>query len=336
MSGKVYTRGGDAGQTSLLGGVRVDKDDARVEVYGTMDEGTSMLGMARATTQHDDLCRHIIALQGELIPIMAEAALGSAAAAQKYNIASVGPEQVARLEELIDFYDDEWIQTGHFVRPGDSQASAALDSARAIFRRAERRLVSLNRVEALNPHLIKYINRLSDLLYVLARIDGQRTLIETITQNLPPELRGVLSPNSGRYAEGEKNMELTLRESDRMIEAGMKKAEEIGVPMVLAVVDQNGDLIESRRMDDALVISITLAPHKAYTAATVRVPTHVLADAAQPGASLYGIDVNLPKVTLVGGGFPLKKNGKVVGAVGVSGGSVEEDIAVAEAMAAAY
>ena len=128
----------------------------------------------------------------------------------------------------------------------------------------------------------------------------------------------------------------TLKECDRMVEAGMKKAAEIGCPMVLTVVDQNGDVIESRRMDDALIVSITLAPHKAYTAATVRLATHELAKVAQPGESLYSIDVNLPKITLVGGGFPLKKDGKVVGAVGVSGGSVEQDIAVAEAMVAAY
>ncbi len=89
-------------------------------------------------------------------------------------------------------------------------------------------------------------------------------------------------------------------------------------------------------MDDALVVSITLAPHKAYTAATVRLATHELAKVAQPGQPLYSIDVNLPKITLVGGGLPLTKDGKVVGAVGVSGGSVEQDIAVAEAMVAAY
>ena len=131
-------------------------------------------------------------------------------------------------------------------------------------------------------------------------------------------------------------MELTLNDCDRLVEAGMRKAQEIGVPMVLAVVDQNGDVIEARRMDDALIVSVTLAPHKAYTAATVRLPTHELAQAAQPGQSLYGIDVNLPKITLVGGGLPLRKDGKVVGAVGVSGGSVEQDVAVAQAMVAVY
>ena len=122
MSGKVYTRGGDAGQTSLLGGLRVDKDDARIEVYGTMDEGTSMLGMARATTQFDDLCRHIIDIQGELIPIMAEAAFVKGKKDLKYEVPQVKPEQVTRLEGIIDFYNQEWIQTGQFVRPGGSQA----------------------------------------------------------------------------------------------------------------------------------------------------------------------------------------------------------------------
>lgn len=334
MSSKVYTRGGDAGQTSLLGGVRVDKDDLRIEVYGTMDEGTSTLGLARATTHYDDLCRHIIDLQGELIPVMSEAAFVPGGKALKFELPCVQPSQVERLERLIDQYNEEWIQTGQFVRPGGSPASAALDMARAIFRRAERRLVSLNRQEAVNPHLIKYINRLSDLLYVLARIDEQRSLIETITRNLPAELNTAVSPN-GR-SQGEIAMELTLKDCDRLVEAGMKKAQEIGVPMVLAVVDQNGDVIEARRMDDALIVSVTLAPHKAYTAATVRLPTHELAAVSQPGQSLYGIDVNLPKITLVGGGLPLRKDGKVVGAVGVSGGSVEQDIAVAQAMAAAY
>lgn len=333
MSSKVYTRGGDAGQTSLLGGVRVDKDDLRIEVYGTMDEGTSTLGLARATTKYDDLCRHIIDLQGELIPIMSEAAFVSGGKALKFELPRVQPSQVERLERLIDQYNEEWIQTGQFVRPGGSPASAALDMARAIFRRAERRLVSLNRQEAVNPHLIKYINRLSDLLYVLARIDEQRSLIETITRNLPAELHTAVSPN-GR--QGDPDMELTLQACDRLVEAGMQKAQEIGVPMVLAVVDQNGDVIEARRMDDALIVSVTLAPHKAYTAATVRLPTHELAKVAQPGQSLYGIDVNLPKITLVGGGLPLRKDGKVVGAVGVSGGSVEQDVAVAQAMVAAY
>ena len=130
-------------------------------------------------------------------------------------------------------------------------------------------------------------------------------------------------------------MGLKLNDCERLIEAGTRCASEIGVPMVMAVVDPNGDLIALRRMDDALLVSVTLAPHKAYTAAVVRLATADLAKVAQPGESLYGLDVNIPRITLVGGGIPLKVNGELIGAVGVSGGSVEQDVRVAEAMAAA-
>jgi cob(I)alamin adenosyltransferase len=106
--------------------------------------------------------------------------------------------------------------------------------------------------------------------------------------------------------------------------------------MVLAVVNESGNTIELRRMDDALEVSVELAPHKAYSAATVRMPTHELAELSQPGQPLFGIDVNIPRLTLVGGGLPLKANGKLVGAVGVSGGSVEQDIDVAQAMVAVF
>lgn len=129
---------------------------------------------------------------------------------------------------------------------------------------------------------------------------------------------------------------LTLADCDRMIAAGMRRAEQIGVPMVLSVVDANGDLLESRRMDNALIISISLATYKAYTAAAARMGTHELAALAQPGQQFFAIEANLPQVTLVGGGLPVKQAGKVIGAVGASGGSAEQDIAVATAMLEAF
>ena len=128
---------------------------------------------------------------------------------------------------------------------------------------------------------------------------------------------------------------LTLAGCDKMIEAGIRRAQEIGVPMVLAVVDSGGNLLELRRMDDALLVSTSLAPRKAYTAVALRMPTSKLAEMAQPGAPLFGIDVSTPELTLVGGGLPLFSGGSVIGAVGVSGGSVEQDTDVAQAMVAA-
>lgn len=125
---------------------------------------------------------------------------------------------------------------------------------------------------------------------------------------------------------------LDLALCDKMIEAGIRRAHEIGVPMVLAVVDSGGNLLEFRRMDNALLVSTSLAPRKAYTAAALRMPTSKLAELAQPGAPFFGIDVNTPDLTLLGGGLPVARGDSVIGAVGVSGGSVEEDTDVAQAM----
>lgn len=330
----IYTRGGDAGETSLLGGVRVAKDTLRIEVYGTIDEATSAMGLARATTKQADLCREIIALQGELIGVMAELATApdaDPAKLQKVKLIPVQAAQVERLERAIDGYEAQRIPTHHFVRPGGSVASAALDMARTFVRRAERRLISLSREQEVNLLLIKYLNRLSDLLYVMARLDEQRE----VEQVVKDQLLAKSGSRPEQTQQGAIAMSLTLADCDRMIEAGMRRAREIGVSMVLAVVDAGANLMEMRRMDDALLVSVTLAPHKAYTAATVRMATHTLAELAQPAAPLYGIDVNIPNLTLVGGGLPLNRAGALVGAVGVSGGSVAQDIDVAQAMAAA-
>lgn len=330
--GKIYTRGGDTGETSLLTGGRVPKDDPRVNVYGTLDEATSALGMARAATGSDEICADIIELQGELINIMAEAAARPSSRPSKVEVPQATPEQVTRLERKIDHYVSQRVETGRFVRPGVSLAAGALDLARATVRRAERLLVALDRTESVNPILIQYINRLSDLLYVMARIDEQREIERIIMNSIKAVNNGVLREGK----EVHRTMSLTLSVCDRIVEAGIKRAEAIGVPMVLAVVNESGNTIELRRMDDALEVSVELAPHKAYSAATVRMPTHELAELSQPGQPLFGIDVNIPRLTLVGGGLPLKANGKLVGAVGVSGGSVEQDIDVAQAMVAAF
>lgn len=337
----IYTRGGDKGQTSLLGGVRVPKDTLRIEVYGTLDEATSTLGLARSLTKYDDICRDIIELQGEFIGVMAELAsappsMGTDAPVkkQKVEIIPVQPAQVERLERKIDQYEQERLPSHHFVRPGGSMGSAALDMARTIIRRAERRLITLSREEEVNPNLITYFNRLSDLFYVMARVDEQREIEQAVLNQF--KSLGLEIPSQAGPSKRDGSMSLTLNDCDRMIEAGIRRAKEIGVPMVLAVVDAGGHVVETRRMDDALVVSITLAPNKAYTAATVRTPTHELAKLSQPEAPLYGIDANIPNLTLIGGGLPLRKDGQVVGAVGASGGSVEQDIDVAQAMVAAF
>jgi uncharacterized protein GlcG (DUF336 family) len=124
------------------------------------------------------------------------------------------------------------------------------------------------------------------------------------------------------------NLDIALE----LIAAVRKKAKEISVPMVIAVVDVGGNLIAQQRMDNALLVSIDISLNKAYTAVAVKMPTHELASASQPGQPLFGIhNADGGRIVIFGGGFPLKQQGEIIGGIGVSGGSVEDDILCAMA-----
>lgn len=130
-------------------------------------------------------------------------------------------------------------------------------------------------------------------------------------------------------------MQLNLDLALDLIGEARKKAEQIGVPMVIAVVDDGGNLIAQQRMDNALLVSIDIALNKAYTAVALKMPTHELAPLAQTGQPLFGIhNADGGRIVIFGGGYPLKHQGRLVGGIGVSGGGVEEDMACAQAAVA--
>jgi uncharacterized protein GlcG (DUF336 family) len=117
-----------------------------------------------------------------------------------------------------------------------------------------------------------------------------------------------------------------------LIAAARKKAEEIRVPMVIAVLDAGGNMVAVQRMDNALLVSIDIAINKAYTAVALKMPSHELAKIAQPGTPLFGIhNAAGGRIVIFGGGFPLKRGDEMIGGIGVSGGSVEQDMLCAEA-----
>lgn len=161
---KVYTKTGDKGQTGLYTGERVDKDSVRVEAYGMVDEADSALGMARAIAVNPEVKTTIYDLQKLLWSLMAD-------------IASVGAEpritgkEVQQLEALIDKFDAQLPPLTSFLVPGDTVSSAALDIARTVTRRAERQLWRLSRQEELSGEGLVFLNRLSDLCFVLARVE---------------------------------------------------------------------------------------------------------------------------------------------------------------------
>jgi uncharacterized protein GlcG (DUF336 family) len=126
--------------------------------------------------------------------------------------------------------------------------------------------------------------------------------------------------------------DVTLETAKELIEAAEARAAEIDNPMVIAVANSEGNLVAHHRMDDAWLASVSISRNKAYTSAALDMPTHELAEASQPGNSLYGLQTtDEGRIVIFGGGYPLERDGEVVGAIGVSGGAVEQDRDVAEA-----
>ncbi len=166
---KIYTRTGDRGETSLFGGERVSKADPRVEAYGTVDELNSLLGLVRGKAPAG-LADQLGVVQATLFQVGAELAT---ARAEDSKLASHVPRvtaaQVEQLERWIDGMEGELPPLRNFVLPGGSETGALLHVARAVCRRAERRVVSLAERDPVNPELLRYLNRLGDFLFVAAR-----------------------------------------------------------------------------------------------------------------------------------------------------------------------
>jgi cob(I)alamin adenosyltransferase len=165
---RIYTRGGDKGDTSLTDGSRVAKDDLRVEAYGTVDEANAAIGLARLhAPQYADAM--LARIQNDLFDLGADLSTPVGDAKRQAAALRVAANQVARLEEEIDALNAQLQPLDSFILPGGSACAAHLHLARTVVRRAERVAVRLARQSPVNPEAIKYLNRLSDHLFVLAR-----------------------------------------------------------------------------------------------------------------------------------------------------------------------
>lgn len=177
---KVYTRRGDTGETDLIGGPRVPKDDARVEAYGAVDETNAALGAALAVSAHADLRELGQWIQGLLFDLGAYLAAPDDARRAKGGLPSPEADDVERLERHIDDFEKELLPLRRFVLPGGTAAAAAFHVARTTCRRAERRCVALHRGESLDAAALGVLNRLSDLLFVMARLENRRAGIADV------------------------------------------------------------------------------------------------------------------------------------------------------------
>lgn len=162
---RIYTKTGDKGQTSLFDGTVTDKDSLRVEAYGAVDELGSFIGLAALNQSDEEIKSMLICIQKKLFFVAGQLATVKEGK-YRYNIRE---SDVEYLESAIDMYLTKMEHINAFIVPGTSESSARLHVARTVCRRAERRIVELSRHEAVDPILIKFINRLSDALYAMAR-----------------------------------------------------------------------------------------------------------------------------------------------------------------------
>jgi len=177
---QIYTRRGDGGETDLLGGVRVTKDDLRVATYGTADELNAALGTCAAFASDEELKSIVLSVQRQLFELgafLARAKLEQGANAEAFGVCA---SDVGEIEATIDRLDEQLPPLRAFILPGGTAAAAAFHVARAICRRLERHIVALHRREPLGELPLRYVNRLSDLLFVLARAENARASVADI------------------------------------------------------------------------------------------------------------------------------------------------------------
>lgn len=176
---KIYTKTGDGGETGLFGGPRVSKDDARIEACGAVDELNALLGTIRAAGREGwaedgwlpamgEIERHLANVQAQLFAVGAELAAPPGAATRS-GLPPIEPAWVEELERQIDAWEAVLQPLRHFILPGGTPLAASLHHARAVARRAERRVVGLHRRSPVSPAVLAYLNRLADFLFVAAR-----------------------------------------------------------------------------------------------------------------------------------------------------------------------
>lgn len=171
---KIYTKRGDDGSTGLFDGTRVGKDDARVDAYGEVDELNAAIGAARAFVEDKAVDAILLGIQSDLFAVGAQLADPKYDSTQRKDKTRITPEKVSEFEKCMDGYEGELPPLKGFILPCGTRGAALLHLARTVCRRAERKIVALQRTAKFDPRVVVYMNRLSDLLFVLARVENLR------------------------------------------------------------------------------------------------------------------------------------------------------------------
>lgn len=336
----IYTKNGDKGTTDLVRTKNVSKSDDRIGLVGTIDELTSHIGVVKTMLTDGETIRMLEKIQETLITVMA-------GVADPYNREyHINDDKTQLLEEEIDRMEGLFDRPKKFILPGGTRLSAETDVARTVARRAERALASVGVKFGADTGAKKYMNRLADYLYVLARYEdaknsGKAEESDKTEQKNREESEKHMEENRNTSVseaviqEVMKRMgiqgKITLESAKRLIEKIEKEAARQGKKAVIAVCGPDGNPIAVHIMDGAFLVSFDVAMKKAYTSVAVKMSTKELSVLAQPGQTFYGVDkMDGGKIVIFGGGVPLKVGDTIIGGLGVSGGTGEEDHALAE------
>jgi len=309
----ITTKNGDKGYTNLLNDKMVLKSNPRVKLLGEIDELSSFLGLLKSEIQEDKIKDELSTIQINISTTMAQVAAGNP---DKYFLSA---ENLTEIEELINKYEGMYIPQNKFILTGENRISSIMDICRAIARKVERQLVEVDFTYPIEDNCKRYFNRLSDYLYATARyIDFKEEITKKVKESLKEKLI-----NYGN------SKVLNLKTTKILLEKIEEKATSIGLPVVIAIANQWGNIIAVHFMDGALPGSYDIAVNKAYTSAIFRLGTLNLGQMSETGRTLQGISNTDKRIVIFGGGYPLKINNTVVGSVGVSGGNGEQDDEIA-------
>ena len=340
----IYTKGGDKGTTSLVHTKNVSKSDDRIQLVGTIDELTSHLGLVKTMLKDEDTIQFLEKIQRTLITVMAGVADPYK---RDYRIDDVKTEY---LEDEINRMEGLFQRPKEFIRPGKCRLSAEMDVARTVARRAERALATVSVKFGADNGAKKYMNRLADYLYILARYtdakmeemsaeevdkptektsDGGKDEVRTMETNQTGTVNETVIQEVLRKMGIQGR--ISLDSAKRLIEKIEQEAERRGKKAVIAVCGPDGNPIAVHVMDGAFLVSFDVATKKAYTSVAVKMSTKELSVLAQPGGTFYGVDkMDNGKIVIFGGGVPLKVGDTIIGGLGISGGTGEEDHSLAE------
>lgn len=338
----IYTRRGDKGITDMVHTRNISKSDDRIQLAGTIDELNSHIGLIVSMISSQETIQFLETVQNNLNLI-------AAGVEDPYNReCRIKDEQIAFLETEIDNLEKLCMHPVSEKLNGKSSLAAEIDITRTVARRAERSLAQVSVKFGTDAESKKFLNRLSDYLYILARYtengldstDTQKAGNDfSITKKEAVNTMNTVSQkddiNEAVIQEVLKRMgvqtKITLEIAKKLIDRIEQEAFQRGKRAVISVCNAEGNPVAVHVMDGAFLVSFDAAMKKAYTAAAVRMSTMEFGRMAQPGGTFYGADkLDNGKIVIFGGGVPLKIGDTVIGGLGVSGGTGEEDHSLAE------